>query len=254
LLLVDCVAIMQHAAHAMPSPRLRPHAPSTGATPSEWWSAQLTRPVFGCSCFRMCTDEDVSFFHMHLPIVRSKLSPWVTYLNAVYRSTSVPLPLDISSLEMFYFDLLPVDACDARASPPCTDHLGQCDGWLLPRANRSTFPVGSAELLAHSYQMSLLRIVAYEDGSADVHESDFQPKSDARRWLLHAVVAQQNICDRDPVCDGAHVEVVRIARPEGGGYGCWFYRARGSGVFIDVGAATVAYRTRWEAGSSLGEA
>lgn len=239
----------------MSSPtRSRPHAPSTGPTPSEWWSAQLTRPAFGCSCFSMCTDEDVSFFHMHLPIVRSTLSPWVKYLNAVYRSTSVPLPLDISSLEMFYLHLLPVDACDARAVQPCADHLGQCDGWLLPHANRSAFPFGSRDLLAHSYQMSLLRIVAYEDGSADLHESHDQPNSYARRWLLHAVVAQQNFCDRVAVCDGTHVEVVRIARPEGGGYGCWFYRARGSGVFIDVGATTVVYHTRWEAGSSLGEA
>lgn len=60
----------------------------------------------------MCSNYTLASFMMRMPsIVSDTHSPWVGYLSAVYRSKTLPLPVDLRPFEAFYPALLPVAPC-----------------------------------------------------------------------------------------------------------------------------------------------
>ena len=71
----------------------------------------------------------MSEFPLRLPIVRSKASPWYTYLTHVY-SSDVPLPFDVAQLELFYPAMLPTSMCGQSmpVRPRC--NAGECRSWV----------------------------------------------------------------------------------------------------------------------------
>lgn len=96
-----------------------------------------------CSCFSLCTPEEVRHFLLRLPRVESPASPWYEYLLAVYNTDAVPLPVDLRTFGAFQ---LPLDAetfgqlripwAQARchgahgrsSAPVCTRAV--CERWL----------------------------------------------------------------------------------------------------------------------------
>lgn len=189
-----------------------------------------------CSCFSLCNILDMSAFQLRLPIVRSKASPWYTYLTHVY-SSDVPLPFDVAQLELFYPAVLPTSMCGQNMPvlPRC--NAGECRSWV----DQSRHPSADGRMAwargrKHFYSPPILA----EDAMRQ------------RAPWSQFVVLQEAV--RFPAPDDAWAEVTRMKPhldPEGVGIGCWFYPARGAGVFVHVGRTQV-FRTRNEAVATPG--
>ena len=71
-----------------------------------------TSPRCRCPGVSVCSNYTLASFMMRMPsIVSDTHSPWVGYLSAVYRSKTLPLPVDLRPFEAFYPALLPVAPC-----------------------------------------------------------------------------------------------------------------------------------------------
>ena len=42
----------------------------------------LHSALHSCSCFRLCSERDARSFHLRLPVVTSRASPWHAYVSA----------------------------------------------------------------------------------------------------------------------------------------------------------------------------
>ena len=202
----------------------------------------------GCACFRLCSEYDARAFHLRLPVVTTRESPWYHYLSFVYLRTHVPLPVNLSNFEFFYLQLLPVDwrcnGTDAnRSRPTCTPDV--CSAWL-----RSDEPTTSA-LESHNQRWHLR--------SWQWHRRRFP------RLLMNLTLRYIPRTPPVNIYRGAtRIEVTRHAGPfaaylsgcarghgatddfvgdplrgagEGMGYGCWFSPSIGTGVFLPIGRA-----------------
>lgn len=172
------------------------------------------------------------------PIVSSKSSPWYGYLQHVYGS-SMRMPVKLKDFELFYTEYLPTMPCLVQQETVvgsdrlCSPSL--CSGWLADRKP------SAVEAYAYISNRSIGR------------------RDNGR----HAVViVQRPIAERTFAVPNSWVEVTRSSmgrslRPgvpkEGLGFGCWYYAARGSGVWLSVGARTVGFRTRPDAYAGLGK-
>lgn len=171
-----------------------------------------------------------------MEIVRSKASPWYTYLTHVY-SSDVPLPFDVAQLELFYPAMLPTSMCGQSMPvlPRC--NAGDCRSWVNHSRHPSADDASAwARGRKHFYSPPQLA----------------QDAMSQRAPWSQFVVLQKAV--RFPAPDDAWAEVTRMRPhldPEGVGIGCWFYPARGSGVFVHVGRTHV-FRTRDEALSTPG--
>ena len=98
-----------------------------------------------CECFSICGDTNLARFLLRLPIVThtQQPSPWHSYLRAVYGSLP-PLPLDLSTFDLFYPNLLPTRFHTCRKftladEPPstrqCEPEDQRCEGWLKPASS-----------------------------------------------------------------------------------------------------------------------
>ena len=193
-----------------------------------------------CLCdFGLCTARDLATFMMRLPTsVRHRSSPIHEYLQSVYRVSEVPLPFRLDKLNAFYPLLLPARPCSSivrpgiaaspranRASHRCA---AQCDEWLAR-------PLPSEGAITRFLRnRSYIRII---DNSTD--------DGTGRMYPFHQVVVLQPSPARRKLPKQKWVEVTRFAdthssRVEGmDGYGCWFYPARGTGVWVHTGSTMV---------------
>lgn len=216
------------ALHSPPAP-LPVTAPEPAGAPSPpQIRAVVHNGAIGhCRCWHTCNPAATQAFFRQLPTdVRHQASPWYAYLRAVY-GTDVPLPFPISELRFFYHNgadwqtrhpnvAWPLVACHGERSlkplpsvPICSP--AECARWVeSPGAYADTDLAGlHSELYTHHYRSSETR------GVRLFHDA------------LHPALAQPN---------GTWVEVMRWPRAceEANGYGAWFSRAPGSGVFINT--------------------
>ena len=59
-----------------------------------------------CPGVSVCSNYSLAAFMLRMPShVRDRSSPWYSYLGSVYRSETLPLPLDLAPFEAEYSDL-----------------------------------------------------------------------------------------------------------------------------------------------------
>ena len=161
-------------------------------------------PAQNCGCIPLCNETEIAFFVIHLPHRLGCKSPWHGYLQRVY-GNATPATANISQFELFYLHHLPIKRCTTTAWCPSA----MCKGWMVHKNTRFDALSGVRQLKARGYHL-------LHGGS-----------------LLHV---QEPIASRTPALSHTWLEVWRTWYPnEGLGYGCWAWRARGSGVFINVG-------------------
>ena len=173
------------------------------------------RPAQNCGCIPLCNETDIAFFVSHLPHRLDCESPWHGYLRRVY-GNATPATANISQFEIFYLDHLPIKRCATNKTTAwCPSAM--CKGWMVHKAARFDAFSGVRQLQARGYQIKV--------GGSVLHVPE--PRA-----------------SRTPALSHTWLEVWRTYYPnEGLGYGCWAWRARGSGVFINVGR-TLAFTDR----------
>lgn len=190
-----------------------------------------------CECFKLCTDKDIINFTQYLPIVNTTNSYWYEYLKVVYGSYP-QLPYDIQTLETFYPGLLPtrIDSCTgykefAWENKNKTEtsivqcNPGTCNKWLSE--TKRPFP-----------------------GRPTIIKSIATTSSNLNHLLKHnsmSVFLVVQRANRSEALSNKWLEVVRVGSWSGEDkqYGCWFWKAAGSGVFIDTGnALTIRHVSR----------
>ena len=203
-----------------------------------------------CGCLPMCNFTDLAITLHALPTRAGRLSPWRSYLKTVYGHTIPPNEtVNISALELFYLSRLPVQWCNTPRCP-------RCDGWLdrkaVLRLTSGTFAIqeqrtrGWFGLVAESEEAYAKRM---EEERAKAAARAEQERAKAIRALRSRGGNAQGMIraqggfvlhvtaeDRSAASSDSWVEVYREGGypAEGVGYGCWLWRARGSGIFINV--------------------
>ena len=218
-----------------------------------------------CNCFATCTLSDANRFLERIPrVVTSASSPWLSYLRFVY-GAEPPLPFELSKLRFWYHRSTqwqrlpncealewPMPACATPRSPvepkvilqlakvhdrPDVGSLApQCDAtkcnlWMSSEnASDINFGSGAGAGSSTAYAaVQLFKMPDYASGS-----------SIGSVLILRGDSASPS----DLAADSEWVEVMRYhtanirgaAGFEGtAGYGCWFFLARGSGIYVNVG-------------------
>lgn len=145
-------------------------------------------------------------------------SPWLAYLQRVYRNAVPQLPFDVAMLEAFYLAMLPTSLCPHWGSPVkrlprCNASDSICDGWL--ESSKPTPSTEEVDQRMHSQSYICTPVHLAKDAVRN------------RSPLAQMVLVQEPT--RWPTPRDEWVEVVRIRPhldPEGMGMGCWFYVAR----------------------------
>ena len=191
-----------------------------------------------CDCgFGVCTPQELASFMLRLPTsVKRRSSSIYAYLRTVYRTDELELPYSLDRLEAFYPRLLPVQPCSVARRPATRSHASHlspvcsklCSEWLAK-------PTPAAEAVASFMRnRSFIRVVG--DGSDGDSPSlypfsqivAFQPPPSLRKLRKHAWVEVTRFADtHSPRMEGSN------------GYGCWFYPARGTGVWVHTGSSLV---------------
>ena len=178
----------------------------------------------------------------HMPrVVWSADSPWLGYVSAVYGSVP-PLPLNLSTFHWFYHRHSkwplgvewPMPTCFKNGTvaghwPPCAPAV--CARWRERRPPGEDGP-GRSYSVAHfrdgvsSRGSCIFRLERTRFASAATSASEEARVGAANTLLGHAVQPS-----------GRWVEVYRRVRSREGtrGYGCWFFPARGSGIWLWLG-------------------
>ena len=185
-----------------------------------------------CHCFSLCEQSDVLDFHARLPIVHNKSSRWIPYLRAIYGSIS-SFPIDLSELNVIYPALLPAAHTCGLAFRPCgmTNESDECSGWLRPgppakspwRKVMRTYPNTSAHAII---------ITTWYQGFPWARNFGSLPASN-HSWTEVTRVASRKFGYK------------RKCYGEGRGYGCWFTRLRGTGIFVNTGRTKVIKKRQW---------
>lgn len=179
-------------------------------------------------CFALCSDTDIIDFHARLPVILDPSSPWMGYLTVVYGSPPV-LPFDMQSISAFYPGILPthIDNCTgykefAHNSKPLAyadaSNATSCDGYLSETRRAEPRPTIIRSFIGSRATLNALL--------ADDPFAIFLGIQPMPRW---------------PYSSYEWVEVLRVGSwtQEDRMYGCWFWPARGSGVFVNM-QATIA--------------
>ena len=206
-----------------------------------------------CTCFRLCSEADARSFHLRLPVVRSRASPWHAYLQAVYSEHAVPLPVDLQSLELFYLKLLPVEwqcerdgqlarrrgnasaASFAAVQPSCA--AATCEDWLHPEMpTAAAFEAHERQWYLRSWQWHrkrFPRLLMNHTLRYIPRVPPLQAYKTARRIevIRHSRPVFISTCTNK---QGAYVGDPTRGAAEGVGYGCWFSPVVGTGVFLPL--------------------
>ena len=214
--------------------------------------------LHSCSCFKLCSEKDLRSFHLRLPKVTSRESPWFSYLSWVYKDGRIPLPVDLSTFEFFYLALLPVEwRCSAQNSqgrnvqplPTCAPE--QCARWLHPAEP------SDAQLKAHekeywpprSFQWHRSRFPRLMWNQTlrfikRVPNETFYRSSSVLEVTRHSKLFHDyyDWCAQgSSVDENEYVGNPKLGAAEGVGYGCWFTPSIGTGVFIEMSQKRTIY-------------
>ena len=207
-------------------------------------------PSSRCECFSLCHPGDAERFYERLDVVRSTDSPWYQYLRLVYGGAP-RLPFELHRQEFWYTSLLPTafELCPHNVSR-CPREL--CAGWLSPTALRCEGTTCGKQKPKTSFLYPWLNHSLWSAGHTfrSKVSSEYVRRRPFSLWMMRQ--AEDRVAP-DP---GAWMEVLRVGTErwhahralknhEGrNGYGCWFWAARGSGVWINVGANRLAFNDR----------
>ena len=205
-----------------------------------------------CGCLPMCDWTDMIITLHALPTRTGLSSPWHSYLSSVYGHSIPPSKtVDISALELFYLSRLPVQWCN-------TTRCANCDGWLddkallrfVSRDHIATATATATALQAPAGRDHSATAIAPMGSYPSRYVLNMSEVREAKRALnrsrghnIDGVLAQPRHTgvlhltseDRSGAPSHSWVEVFRRQQgAEGVGYGCWTWRARGSGVFVNV--------------------
>ena len=161
------------------------------------------------------------------------------------------LPFELHRQEFWYTSLLPTafELCPHNVSR-CPREL--CAGWLSPTALRCEGATCGKKKPKTSFLYPWLNHSLWSAGHTfrSKVSSEYVRRRPFSLWMMRQ--AEHRLAP-DP---GAWMEVLRVGTErwhahralrnhEGrNGYGCWFWEARGSGVWINVGAARLAFNDR----------
>ena len=209
-------------------------------------------------CFSTCTGDDFGSFVRSRPtMLTDRTSPWLGYLSAVYHE-SVRVPFNLSRLTFYYMPngrwstihpgvQWPMSICRRqyafRLLPPSPNvtwcERVTCERWARAATNRHT--------MGYSDKQYAVGGIGYplkgwpEPAAADATSG--RPKR-KKEWppanepdLAAAYGREVGVWRRG---SGWWIEVIRV-RHGGEGeshYGCWFYQAPGSGIWLRLGNAT----------------
>lgn len=187
------------------------------------------RDMFSSSCkmcFALCSDIDIMRFHAHLPVVRKAPSPWIDYLATVY-GTPPTLPFDMQSISAFYPGILPTRIDN------CTGHKE-----FAHRSDPLPYDDASTATGCDGYLWETRR----EEGRPTIIRSFIGSRHTLRSMLAEdpfAIFLGLQPMPRTPYSSYEWVEVLRVGSwtKEDKMYGCWFWPARGSGVFVNLQAS-----------------
>lgn len=202
---------------------------------------QMSWSLPRCQCFPLCTTGDVLNLYRRLPTpVQNRSSPWFRYLTRVYGDENIPLPFDLSHLEVWYPGLLPtsthlckenpwvpfIQTASNQLLPSCSAQ--KCAGWLRDEEEvqndthvRRRYYPGWARGSSHIWTP----ITEFWKPSSEVelHDLATSPVNKSRLILTgrHLFVGfQRPPRDRAFTADNAWVEVMHISMgsgwPEGG--------------------------------------
>jgi len=157
----------------------------------------------------------------------------------------VPLPVDMRDFEFFYTRLLPAQSCAPPMLMKCP--AAHCERWLFRTQDAQKTRLQASAASRHSAKAWIL-------GHAGVLEQEHRTLPRHMAHDLHAVLIQKPVSQRRGACPGTWIESFRIASSlEGGGYGCWLYPAKGSGMYVPVGR-TIVFKFKQDAYKGLGSA
>lgn len=200
-----------------------------------------------CTCFRFCNETDVRSFHLRLPRVTSRPSPWHAYLSTVYGKGAAhkALPIDLTSFEFFYLRLLPVEwRCRSQWRHICSPEA--CSGWLRPNepsAAQLKEHAQSWDVMPYHWHRSRLPRLMFN------HTLRFLPRRPSE--VAYRTATQLEVIRRafDGWNRGCAVGKGRDPndwvgdRSNGAGegvrYGCWFSPCVGTGIFLPLGRSLV---------------
>ena len=248
-------------------------APTTATEAAAAAAALLPPESFdrSCRCFDMCNRSSVvEWLHRIPEMITDPSSPWMGYLAAVYGSRP-QLPFNMTALNFFYHNdeswpinvEWPMANCrihlrefcrefnggyctHANPAPRCSESV--CNRWLAPQQQTSRsnlHHIGLMHLRSDDDPLRKTRgtgIFAYPrfEIQKALHGVD-TPDGHGMPQILDAF---SRALGHGVPRSGEWVEVIRendkIANHgethEGReGYGCWYYPARGSGIWIRVG-------------------
>ena len=211
-----------------------------------------------CSCFDMCSLQATAAFLKLVPaIVEREVDPWYGYFRAVY-GINFQIPFRTSGVNFFYHNDLnwrrryrdtewPMASCSTSNPPgvikgPHRYHLPRCSTCHFKPFGTACKPDTCARWKEHQQRQ---------------HEQHAKHSIEARQVIMlpnrygttsGAVVYASEGAPLVP--DGAWLEVMRYANPtapEGiNGYGCWYWQARGSGIWVNVGAPSLRVESEYE--------
>ena len=198
-----------------------------------------------CSCFSTCSEEDsVTFLNAIPDLVTTKDSPWLDYLHAVY-GEEVPVPFNLTQLNFFYHNDAswrrnhpgvewPMDSCEMERSPAAPGLVvGRvpADSWRcsLEVCSRWQQQESSKERVASV--LFWLQPGWHTGASAGVVFAAHGPVGLGREQRMleangHVEVMRTGLAREDCRCRD-------VTDPPA--YGCWFYSAVGSGVYLASG-------------------
>ena len=205
-----------------------------------------------CQCFSACSALDLRAFLARVPRwINASSSPWYAYLAAVYQ-TDVPLPFDLSKLRYIHHHGVhfndiewPMARCRHRhgkahpilgvgidppmvalETPKCAQEA--CQRWATTSVDQSA--AAALGLLSSKGDSPVgLHVELYADRTLRA--------SRGTRWWTTDGASSSSDAEMGAASDGSWVEVMRWAKSyeSMGGYGAWFARTSGSGIWLNVG-------------------
>jgi len=217
-----------------------------------------------CSCFSTCTRQSTATFLAGIPdSIESRASPWHSYLTVVY-GRPPRLPFNLSSLNFFYHAdwswpssvEWPMSPCrwrdgyqtmSAVPSPLCPE--ATCSRWRRPRARLLSADAFATQLLPNDEGSTrgVAIFAALPSGFYGMHRN---------ATSAQLVAAASPLLGHSPTPSFAWMEVIRMSpralrinrnvSVEGtANYGCWFWPARGSNIWLNTGRSSVLHTKHW---------
>jgi len=220
-----------------------------------------------CFCFSTCDVQSANEFTRHIPASVSTSSLWAPYVSAVY-GEGVRFPVDIRSFNWFYHNDQAWRASYPKVEWPMAScvlaapKLGSTGYSRRSSRAKAAVPIGAScaasvcsrwwfhgeqsRIASMVDEISVLPSVEAGASSGVLLFGSLGGNDTAIEEALAETGARTlfQLLGRALVADGEWAEVIRSAispafhwlRPEGTcQYGCWFFLARGSGMYVNVG-------------------